>query len=332
MDDSQRFLLEHFDTIQASPSHIYHSALPFCPTSSWLCERNSAELSPEVKVVRGLPVKWGTCSRTLFIKHTPWTLLCWKELIAVGRAHGEIHILDAITGTTTSILPRHSSGVFSLSFSLDGTLLVSGNWAKIIELWDTQTGGVIRTFEGHTDFVRCVSLSQDCTMIASGSNDCTIRLWDTQTGECCHIIHGHKGKVLSVSFFPTNSQLLMSASEDNTVQQWDINGCQIGPVYEGHGVAFSSDGTCFISWGSVATIRNSDSGAVVAELQVSTNDFKCCCFSPGDRLVAGGAGNTIYIWDITKSGPCLIETFNGHTSEILSLVFSSSLISSSRDE
>jgi WD40 repeat protein len=40
--------------------------------------------------------------------------------------------------------------------------------------------------------------------------------------------------VNSVSFSPTNSQLLISASDDNTVQQWDINGHQIGPTYEGN--------------------------------------------------------------------------------------------------
>jgi hypothetical protein len=37
-NDGQRFLLEHFDIIHNSPSHIYHSALPLSPSSSWLSQ------------------------------------------------------------------------------------------------------------------------------------------------------------------------------------------------------------------------------------------------------------------------------------------------------
>ena len=53
---------------------------------------------------------------------------------------------------------------------------------------------------------------------------------------------------------------------------------------------------------------------------------------PGGRFVAGGAGHTIYIWDITGLDPCLVETLTGHTDDITSLAFSSSLISSSEDK
>jgi len=59
--------------------------------------------------------------------------------------------------------------------------------------------------------------------------------------------------------------------------------------------------------GSAAIIQNTDSGVVTAKLQTVDNEFYCCCFSPSDRLVAGSAGNTIYIWDITKSDHTLLR-------------------------
>jgi len=125
----------------------------------------------------------------------------------------------------------------------------------------------------------------------------------------------------------------MSASYDQTIQQWDIDGCQIGPVYKGKCSAFSSDGTCFVLWrGTVATIQNSDSGAVTAKLQAPGDDFQCCCFSPDGKSMAGVAGHTIYLWDITPPDPCLVKTFIGHTDLITSLAYSSSLISSSIDQ
>src|SRR6202161_3566742 len=62
-NDTQRFLLEYFDIIHGYPSQIYHSALPFSPSSSWIHQHYHAKFSDEVKVVRGLPVEWGSCFR-----------------------------------------------------------------------------------------------------------------------------------------------------------------------------------------------------------------------------------------------------------------------------
>ena len=286
-------------------------------------------------MVKGLQAKQGTCSRTVSFDHVPLTLIHWKDLVAVALEFGDIIIHDAVTGVQMSVLSGHTRHVNSLAFSSDGTFLVSGSNDKTVNLWDIQTGGIIKTFHGHTDQVYSVSISQNCTMIASGSHDYKIRLWDVQTGECCCIIDGHNGEVSCVSFSPTNPQLLMSASYDSTVRQWDIDGYQITSAYGGNHVAFSSDGTCFVSWrwrGRVATVQDSDSRGVITRLRLPGYGFQCCCFSPNGKFVVGGAGHTIYIWDITSSNPHPVETLTGHTEDISSLTFSSSLISSSWDK
>jgi len=330
--DSQCFLLESFDLISNSPSHIYHSALPFSPSSSWLHKHHTSQLPQEVKVVKGLPSEWGTCSRTVTMKSEPWTLACWKDTIAVG-SNPHIIILNAITGSQAAILSGHTNLVWSLTLSSDEALLVSGSGDTTVKLWDLQTGGVIRTFCGHTDSVLCVSISPDSTTLASGSWDASIRLWGVWTGECLCVIDGHSERIRSVSFSPTNSQLLVSSSLDHTVKQWDINGCQIGPTHEGDGVAFSSDGTHLVSWWEkVATVRNSESGVVVIKLEAPSGKFNCCCFSPSSEFMAGGAGDTIYVWDIGYSDPHLFKTFVGHTNIITTIAFSSSLISASHDK
>ena len=204
-----------------------------------------------------------------------------------------------------------------------------------LNLWDVQTGGVVKTFHGHTGGVWSDSISADCTMIASGSRDDTIRLWDVQTGECCCVIKGHSDDVYSVCFSPTNSQILISASADGTVQQWDVHGHQIGSTCKGNSIAFSLDGSHFVSWESIgraATVWNSGSGGVVAELQSSGDEFCCYCFSPDGKFVAGCVGQTICIWDITSSDPCLVKTFAGHTQDDIFLAFSTILVSSSMDK
>ena len=342
--------MEYFDTIHNSPSKIYHHALPLSPSKSWLHEYYSSELLQEVKVVGGLQAEWGLCSRTVAFSATaaalgfptiPTTLACWGDLVAVGGYPHSLIIFDGITGMCTSVLSGHTDDVCSLAFSLDGVFLVSGSDDRTIILWDIQTGGVIRRFCGHTHEICSVSISPDCATIVSGSYDMTIRLWDTWTGECHYVIDPQNNPDVShvrhkivdfVSFSPTNSQLFLSVS-GGYIQQWDLNGHNIGPSYKGHGVTFSTDGTCFVSWRKkIATVQNSNSGVIVTKLQVSGDNFKHCCFSPNDKYVAGGAGYTIYVWDITSIDPHLINTFMGHTQEITSLGFSSSLVSLAGDK
>jgi len=328
-NDSQHLLLEHFDATRNSPFYIYHSALPFSPSSSWLQKCYSADLSLTVKVVKGALAEWGMCSHTTLLRGYPNTLSYWNNTVAVGLEPGDIIILDAITGSQTTMLSEHRGGVNCLTFSSDGTSLVSGSGDCTVKLWDVQTGGVIKTF-GHTKWVLSVSISADCTIIASGSGG-RICLWDIQTGVCYHTIEQQEG-VHCVSFSPTSPQHLISIC-NRKAQQWVTNGQKINPPFDSSCIAFSSDGAQFVScYGTYVTVQNSDSGTIMTRFVVDEN-IQCCCFSPDSRLVAVAAGDTIYVWDITSSNPHLVETFLGHTAYITSLEFSSpfSLISASGD-
>ena len=109
-NDSQCFLLEHLDTICDSPSHIYHSALPFSPHSTWLQKCYGSELKQEVKVVKGLPAGWSTCSRTVSLGTKVFGLSCWNNIVAVGSGHQDIIMLDIVTGSQTGILSGHCQG------------------------------------------------------------------------------------------------------------------------------------------------------------------------------------------------------------------------------
>ena len=334
-NDSKRLLLEHFDTIHNSPSQLYHSALPFCPSSSWLHEYYSPELLQEAKVIKGLPKEWEMYSRTIPLDHTLWSLSYQNNTIAVGSNSGKIFILDAITGSQKAILSGHAYKVDSVTFSSDGTSLVSGSYDKTVKLWDMQTGGIVRRFYGHTEKVNSVSISADHTRIASGSKDRTLRLWDIQKGECQQIIEHQRERVYCVMFSPKNPQCLISASSGGTIQQWDTNGNKVGPTYDGYYTTFLPDGVQFISHTQDdVTIHNINSGLVVTKLHIgNTSRYTALCFSPDHKLMAINARSNICIWDITGSDPHLVKTLFGHTNGITSLVFSSpsTLISASYD-
>ena len=331
-----------------SPSQLYHSILPLSPSSSWLQKYYSTELSHEVKVVKGGKNEWGTCSRTVslgsyrkfsylddtssslgFYENQIWSLSYWNNTIAVGSDSGVIIILDAITGSQMATLSGHRGQVFCVTFSSDGRSLVSGSGDKTVKLWDVQTGGVVKTFYGHTGYVWSVSISVDCTRIASGSGDSTIYLWNIQTGKC-HCTIKQQATVDYVIFSPIGPSHLVSIS-NGKVWQWDVNGTQIPPTYDGSHASFSPDHTQF-AWcnGNDVTIENSGSREIVAKFHVA-DGTRYCCFSPDGKLIAAAAGYTAYVWDITSPDPHL-ETIVGHGGYIRSLAFSSpsSLISASQ--
>ena len=324
--------MEHLDTINGSPSHIYHSALPSSSHSTWLQECYGSELLQEVKVVKGLSAGLGTCSHTVSLGTTVFHISCWNNIVAVASNHRDITILDITTGSQIATFSGHGDIVYSTAFSSDGQLLVSGSHDKTVKLWDVQTGGTIQTFSGHTKAVHSVSISVDSATIASGSLDDTIQLWNVHTGECSHVIKS-LGKKHLIKFSPTNPQHFLSMS-GHGVFQWNINGHQAGPKLNLGYVDYSPDGTQLVlHHRKSATIRNPSSGAVVAEFQTTEVTHACCCFSPDGRMVAISAGSTVCLWNIASPEPCLVETFVGHTSTIVAFAFSSpsSLISGSRD-
>ena len=328
----------YFDAIQNSPSEIYHYALPFCPPSSWLHKYYSSELR-QVKIVKGFQATWGVCSRTVSFDQYPGPLAHWKDMVAVGIWGGAI-LVDVVTGIQMSVFSGQDRRSLALTFSLDGTFLVSGSSYGFTFLWDIQTGGLIKTFQKGYHDVHSVSISMDNTKVATVNEGHEIQLWDTISGSP-HPIDKH-GPATSVIFSLIAPQLLMAIAVSGDVFQWNTDNHESRPIsrsgleIQHHTAAFSSDGTCFILWKEqTATVCNSDSGVVIAELQapVPSQTTRAVWFISSDgKYVACGAECIIFVWDITGPDPHLVNTFIGHTGYITGVSFSSSLISSSDDK
>jgi len=89
-------------------------------------------------------------------------------------------------------------------------------------------------------------------------------LWNIETGNY-HIIKT-QDFINTVTFSPINPLLLLTSSWGGLVQQWDIDGHQIGSPIPGNHVAFSPDGTQFVSYKeTTVTIQNTGSRRTVVE-------------------------------------------------------------------
>ena len=112
--------------------------------------------------------------------------------IAVGSHDGTVYLYDAADIETNSkldlrteaksLLSGHKKWATCLTYSPDGTTVVTGN-EDGVHLWDATTGQHKATYKGHTSIVSSVALSPDGTTIVGGSVDRKVHFWKAETGQ-----------------------------------------------------------------------------------------------------------------------------------------------------
>jgi WD40 repeat protein len=85
--------------------------------------------------------------------------------------------MGCLEGAELLMLDGHTSTVWSVAFSSDGTRIVSASSDRSVRIWDASTGAELKRLNGHTDFVCSVAFSSDGTRIVSGSKDKSVRVW-----------------------------------------------------------------------------------------------------------------------------------------------------------
>src|SRR5437764_1240407 len=189
----------------------------------------------------------------------------------------------------TNRMLGHEAAVNSVTFSPDGTRILSGSEDKKVRLWNAHTGEPIEplldTVERvafSPDGTRIVSRSKDnqvsfsppdSTRIVSASADKTLGLWDASTGKQIRKpMVGHTAAILAVAY-SRDGERIVSASRDRTLRLWDgRTGDQIGMPLIGHteeveGAVFSPDGSRIASASADKTLRlwDVDTGLQIGE-------------------------------------------------------------------
>lgn len=120
-------------------------------------------------------------------------------------------------GTTVELV-GHKARITSVSFSADGTRVVTASADHDGRIWDARTGAVIRVLRGHFAIVSGARFSPDGRWIVTAGPG-TAGLWSTATGTLVYYLRGHAGKLLSVAFSPDGSKLA-TGGVDGTVRVW----------------------------------------------------------------------------------------------------------------
>jgi len=238
-----------------------------------------------------------------------------------------------------NIYQGHEDSVFSVAFSPDGNMIVSGSSDNTLRLWDLHGNQIGQPFRGHEDSVWSVAFSPDGNMIVSGSFDKTLRMWDLQGNQIGSPFQGHEDSVWLVAFSP-DGEAIVSGSSDKTLRLWDLQGNQIGLPFLGHedtvsSVAFSPDGEAIVSGSWDNTLRMWDLQGNQIGLPFLGHEgwVRSVAFSPdGKVIVSGSDDKTLQLWDL--QGNQIGLPFLGHEETVSSVAFrsdSKAIVSGSND-
>jgi len=252
-------------------------------------------------------------------------------LIAVGEAQaleeganaGAVSLIDANSGEIVQRFISEEGGhtdiVTSVSFSGDGSKLLSSALDRTMILWDVTSGEMLQRFEpgdDDTNFTGAIAasdISPDGAYAVSGHvdetigstnadrTDRTVRIWDTASGHQLFRLDPKLGFVRTVDFSPDGTMVLAgswSGAAGGVVVVWDVRtGTEIQRIFADVSVItsarFSPDGKSVLvgSWGRTVSLWSISTGANIERFEGLNDRVLAVDFSPDGQYAIVGTGN-----------------------------------------
>ncbi|EIW78261.1 TolB C-terminal domain-containing protein [Coniophora puteana RWD-64-598 SS2] len=235
----QKLILEFFDCISVSALHVYHSALPFVPTTTRLRAVYGLALqAANVEVEEGLDTEWDFCHRTIeCLRAKAVSVSPDGEWAAVASEQGVL-IWDMTTGlliTTVSQTPVCKT----LAFSPDGRFLAFGTFSpRRWQLWNMFKDTTSIPLDNPSDAVPCCCAFYHrgdrvaCAFEQPSEALSKVYIWDMTTRTSLFIVHLDAIRHMR---FSRSDEKLLSATDD-TVYVWqNTTGAQLQRIDRNQG-------------------------------------------------------------------------------------------------
>lgn len=145
--------------------------------------------------------------------------------LAIGYSDHSIRIVahDVLIKT----IELHTNSVFAVTYSPDGTELLSGGRDAHLKVWDVENNYAEKvSIVAHMYAINDIVFSPNNLFYATGSMDKSIKIWDSKTHKLLKVIdksrHAGHGTSVNKLFWSNYDNLLVSASDDRSISVWKI--------------------------------------------------------------------------------------------------------------
>lgn len=186
-------------------------------------------------------------------------------------------------------------------------VLATGGEDKKVNLWRTGQTEVVKSLCGLQSSVECVVFGEKEDTIAAGGANGTVKVWDMDTGKVSRSLTGHRSNCLSLAFTTSDTNCLISGSQDCTVKVWDLRRKEAITTYKGHNnssvlkVAPSPDNkwVCSGSEDGELKVWDLSSGKVIKDGWRHSGRITGLEFNQVEFLmVSSGADRVVRVWDL----------------------------------
>lgn len=222
-------------------------------------EVNSAEATVTAEVNQGSGVSLGNPieyqGHTAAVNAVAWDLL--MTMLISGSDDMTVRAWS-MDGSNKLVCKGHTQAVTTVAYTNTFTpVIVSGSLDKTVRFWDINTGEAQQSFTC-SSAINTLACAYDNTLIAVGGVDGKVYMYAAGTWQVMNIYKGHKKSIRAIAW-SSDSLLVASASEDNTVQVWERDGTPVF-TYRGHSnvvnaLAWSADGNRLASASSDGTVQ-----------------------------------------------------------------------------
>ena len=200
------------------------------------------------------------------------------------------------------VLRGHSDTVTSVSWSPDGTQLVSGSRDSTVRLWLVANQTNTLTYSGHQAAVLSAAWSPGGSFIASGGEDNTVQVWDSQGNT--KYTFGNLGVVSSVIWVGSGDRLLVGTLGNGLHELFLNTNIATKNTVRAfiHALSLSSDGkylAAALDNGNVAITNLQETPRRVSIHHIHTAAVHSVAWSQDNTMIASGSVDIAKVWDVS---------------------------------
>lgn len=215
-------------------------------------------------------------------------------------------VIDTASGRERFTLPGHNSYVSFMTYSPDGTQILTNAYrSNLYKLWDAATGEPRQSLAARSRATCGAEFSPDSTrVLVPNPGAGTATLWDAATGAERFTLSGHQAPIWTAKFSPDGTRIV-TASHDRTARVWDGDTGAWLATCAGHEQAvinaeFSPDGRRILTTANdnTAKVWDLDGRELLTLAEPEAGELFHAVWSPDGRsIVTAYESGTAVIWD-----------------------------------